>query len=114
MIGAHLGGINGVALAADGMLLVGCIVLYRYLRGVVDFSLARLVAWPLPALIIAGGTGLALEQFWLEGNTWATAAIICLMEYAGSGVVCVVGWNSFLPELWICLSARYVFHERLL
>jgi hypothetical protein len=33
------------------------------------------VAWPLPALIIAGGTGLALEQFWLEGNTWATAAI---------------------------------------
>lgn len=75
MIGAYLGGINGVALAADGMLLVGCVVLYRYLRGVVDFSLARLVAWPLSALIIAGGTGLALEQFWLEGSTWATAAI---------------------------------------
>jgi O-antigen/teichoic acid export membrane protein len=54
-------GINGVALAADGMLLVGAWRLYRALRSVVDFSLHGLVLWPLCALVLAWGGGIYVE-----------------------------------------------------
>lgn len=62
-LGAWLWGINGVALAADVMLLVGVLWLYRPLRRVVDFSANRLIVWPGVALAIAFGGGLVLEQF---------------------------------------------------
>ncbi len=61
--GAWLWGINGVALAADGMLLVGAGCLYRPLRQVVDFSLPRLVLWPTLALLVAWGGSLLVELF---------------------------------------------------
>ncbi len=69
VVGAWLWGINGVALAADGMLLVGVWHLYRPLREVVDFSLLRLVVWPGVALAVAWSAG-----FWVErsvtGSLW--------------------------------------------
>lgn len=61
ILGAWLWGINGVALAADGMLLVGVWRLYRPLRQVVDFSFVRLMVWPVLALAIAWGGGFLAE-----------------------------------------------------
>jgi O-antigen/teichoic acid export membrane protein len=61
ILGAHFGGIQGVALAADGMLLLGAWRLYRPLRRVVDFSLLRLMAWPLVALGLAWGAAVWWE-----------------------------------------------------
>ncbi len=61
-LGASLGGINGVALAADGMVLLGLGLLYRRLREVVDFSLWRLAGWPTVAFLIAAAVGLVVEQ----------------------------------------------------
>lgn len=101
--GAYIGGINGVALAADGMLLVGCIMLYHFLRGAIDFSLSRLVAWPVLALLIAGGSGLALEQSWLSAGTWATAAIKLLL-FSGLflGLILLAEWRDTLEGArWI-------------
>lgn len=72
-IGARLGGINGVALAADGMLAVGTWVLYRQLRDMVDFSLTKLSFWPLVAFIVAFGTGLWLEASTLLLAPWLVA-----------------------------------------
>jgi len=72
--GAQLWGINGVALAADGMLAVGCGVLYREIRKVVDFSLFRLGFWPLVALAIAWGVGLWMEANWQPTSLWSLAA----------------------------------------
>jgi O-antigen/teichoic acid export membrane protein len=46
IIGSWLWQQDGVALAADVMLLVGAICLVRPLRGVVDVSLRRLLVWP--------------------------------------------------------------------
>jgi O-antigen/teichoic acid export membrane protein len=74
VLGAYLGEINGVALAADAMLIVGCIVLYRYLRQVVDFSLRRLTLWPSVALIAGQAVGLLMESQWRFPVGWATAA----------------------------------------
>jgi len=61
IIGARLWGIEGVALAADGMLVVGVGLLFRRIREAVDFSLFRLGFWPLVGLITAWSGG-----FWLE------------------------------------------------
>ncbi|MGQ9493409.1 MAG: oligosaccharide flippase family protein [Anaerolineae bacterium] len=61
ILGAWLGGINGVALAADGMLLIGAFWLYRPLRQVVDFCFTRLVVWPTLALILAWSSGFLVE-----------------------------------------------------
>jgi hypothetical protein len=69
ILGAYRWGINGVALAADGMLLVGAWRYYRPLRQVVDFSLARLVAWPVVALAIAWGAGFGIEAL-MTGSAW--------------------------------------------
>lgn len=63
VLGAWLGGINGVALAADVMLFIGVLWLYRPLRLVVDFSLRRLALWPALALIVAWGGGFLVETF---------------------------------------------------
>jgi O-antigen/teichoic acid export membrane protein len=69
VLGAYLWGINGVALAADGMLLVGAWRYYRPLREVVDFSPARLVVWPGVALAVAWGAGFWVESY-ITGTPW--------------------------------------------
>lgn len=75
VLGAYLWGINGVALAADGMLLVGAWRYYRPLRQVVDFSLARLAAWPGLALTVAWGAG-----FWVENSITGTQWQVLLLK----------------------------------
>ena len=72
-VGAYLWGINGVALAADGMLTVGVWVLYRQIRNVVDFSLFRLAFWPLVALVMAWMAGLWVEEAWQPTDLWLLA-----------------------------------------
>lgn len=54
-----LWGINGVALAADGMLVLGVAVLYPTLKRLVDFSTLRLLFQPL----LVGGLALAAAWF---------------------------------------------------
>ncbi len=73
ILGAWLWRINGVALAADGMLLVGAWRLYHGSRQVVDFSLARLALWPTLAIGAAFGAGVWLEA-WLPGPPLAVLA----------------------------------------
>ncbi len=79
ILGAYAGGINGVALAANGMLIVGCIVLYQAIRQTINFSLVQLTAWPTLALLLAWGSGLVLEIAWLTTPTWGTALIKLLL-----------------------------------
>lgn len=62
ILGAATLGIEGVALAADAMMLVGCLLLLAPLRASVDFSAARLAWWPSVALVLALVAGLLAEQ----------------------------------------------------
>lgn len=53
VLGARWWGINGVALAADAMLVVGIVLLYRPTRREVTYSLWRMAGWPFVALVLA-------------------------------------------------------------
>jgi O-antigen/teichoic acid export membrane protein len=59
VLGAHWGGIEGVALATGGMLLVGLFLLHGMLREHVDYSFTRLFRWPALAAVL-GLLGAAL------------------------------------------------------
>lgn len=61
VISANLWGIEGVAIAADLMLLVGIVFILHSVRRFVDFSLRRLFAYPTLALVLGGVGG------WLAG-----------------------------------------------
>ena len=73
IVGALLWDINGVALAVDGMMLVGCVAIYPYLRRVADFSVWRLVVWPSIATLAALSVGLAVEWQGSELPVWQLA-----------------------------------------
>jgi O-antigen/teichoic acid export membrane protein len=74
ILGAHIAGINGVAIAADVMLLIGIGWLYNPLTKIIDISLWRLLGWPLLALVAALGTGIVIESA-LHVPLWQ---LICL------------------------------------
>lgn len=59
--GAYWAGINGVAVAANVMLLTGIAWSYRPVRAIVDVSFWHLVKWPVFALTVAFGCGLGIE-----------------------------------------------------
>ena len=90
ILGARLWQINGVALAADAMLAIGCIILCRYLRQVVDFSLLRLTFWPVLALTAASVGGWILESSQCLSNPWQMAAgklvLFCVLYAALLGI----------------------------
>lgn len=69
ILGAALGNINGVALAADGMLVVGIWRAYLPTRRLVDFSPFRLGGRPLIALAVSMAAGLSIEQVMI-GQAW--------------------------------------------
>ncbi len=61
VVGAWAGGIDGVALAADGMMALSALMLYRPLRETVDFSIWPLMGGAVGALLIASTPALVLE-----------------------------------------------------
>jgi O-antigen/teichoic acid export membrane protein len=69
ILGATFGDINGVALAADGMLVAGIWKAFSPLRRLVDFSPYRLAGRPFIALTIALAVGLWAEQV-MQGQIW--------------------------------------------
>ncbi len=102
ILGAWLWGINGVALAADGMLVVGALRLYRPLRQVVDFSFARLVIWPTLALAIAWGGGFLAEVF--AKGTLVQVLVLKLGIFAllFGGFLLVVEWSDLTAGIrWL-------------
>jgi hypothetical protein len=55
IFGAQLAGINGVAIAADGVLFVRACFLYRPLNEVIDLKVGHLIWWPVLALSSTNG-----------------------------------------------------------
>ncbi len=110
VISARWIGINGVALAADGMLLVGAWQLYRALRTVVDLSLAGLVLWPLCALALAWSAGVYLEStatltpgpaLALKLGVFVTGYLGILFATERADVIYGLRWMwGVLRELW--------------
>lgn len=66
----HLIGINGVALAADVMMLVGVSLLFWHLRKYVDISYRTLFGWPTIGLMIGIAMVLTLTSVWNTHSDW--------------------------------------------
>ena len=63
-------GIEGVALAADGMVFVGTIWIYRYTLQVVDYSMRKLWLWPAISMGLTAGVLIALNSVWVGLPVW--------------------------------------------
>lgn len=103
ILGAGLWGINGVALAADGMLLLGAFRLYRPLRQAVDFSFPRLIIWPSLAITLAW-TGGFIVEFFIEGPAIKVLALkMGIFSILFGGFLALVERNDLaigVRELW--------------
>ena len=108
LIGARVWKINGVALAADGMLVVGTWVLYRQLRGIVDFSPIKLALWPLIALAVALGAGVWLEASAVPWGPWLMAlGKLAVFTTVFLGVLGVAERGDYLRGLkWLWHRSR--------
>jgi O-antigen/teichoic acid export membrane protein len=78
IMGARQWSIDGVAVAADLMLLVGMISLFPQLRKWVDFSVRRMLGFPLLGLALGLAAGFLVEQRLAPASDWASMLIKAL------------------------------------
>lgn len=69
---------NGVALAADLMMLTGVVLLLRQSRYFVQFSMRRLAGWPTLALVLSVATGILPEWSVWFVTPWSSLVVKCL------------------------------------
>jgi O-antigen/teichoic acid export membrane protein len=75
IVGARAWGIDGVAVAADLMLLVGMVGLFPQLRKWVDFSARRMLGFPLLGLALGLAAGFLVEQRLAPSSDWISLLI---------------------------------------
>jgi O-antigen/teichoic acid export membrane protein len=100
-------GIAGVALAVDGMLVVGIAVLLWQARDYADYSLKRLFAAPCLALII--GLVLAVSVVMLPGvagSDWRAGFMKILAFSTTYGIILLLSDRHHLSEMLIWLNIR--------
>ena len=69
---AELNGIEGVAIAADIMIMVGIFFLFHHTGKFVDYSRYTLWGWPVVALLLSAGGGLMLTAVWQSLPLWGS------------------------------------------
>lgn len=109
IIGALLWDINGVAVAANLMLLVGAWRSYRPLRQTVDFSLSRLVIRPAIALALAWGIALTLEQIVIAVWWQLLGLKLGVFLLLFGGFLLRFEWNEYhrgIRLLWSIVQSR--------
>jgi len=85
LLGSLLG-IEGVAIAADVMLLIGIVLVFRRVRRFADFSLRRMFGYPVVALILGGAAGLLVAIVLASAKPWISLfgkATVAAMVYCG-------------------------------
>ncbi len=105
---AALWGIEGVALAADVMILAGALVLFRHTHQVVDYSSRALWGWPLLALAVTAGVTLLLNPLWAGMPLWvAFAGKLTFIPLLFGGLLwltereqLLTGWSMIRGMLW--------------
>lgn len=80
-------GIEGVALAADLMVVVGTVLFFRYTRQVVDYSSRQLWLWPLAATSATAVLILALNPLWQSLNLWLSLGLKMALITAVYGLI---------------------------
>jgi O-antigen/teichoic acid export membrane protein len=109
---AHLYGINGVALAADLMLVVGLSLLFRKAGQHVDFSPRRMFLVPILALGIGSTATLGFAAHVALPNDWVsllTKATVVTLVYLGLSLT--LEWREYsrnISLLWSHVLSRSV------
>jgi O-antigen/teichoic acid export membrane protein len=86
---AELKGIEGIAIAADIMIMVGTFFLSRHVRKFVDYSSYTLWGWPTVALLLSAGTELLLTTVWQSLPLWGSLV--------GKGIIIsTIYWGTLL------------------
>jgi O-antigen/teichoic acid export membrane protein len=78
---------EGVAVAANLMAIVGTVLLFRYTRPVVDYSPRLLWFWPLLATMVTAVLVLALNPLWQILNLWLSLALKMGLTTAVYGLI---------------------------
>jgi PST family polysaccharide transporter len=94
-------GIEGVALAADLMILIGAFLLFHYTKNVVDYSDRALWFWPAVGLVAVAAILLALGSFWnslplwgaLLGKATAATTLYILLLWSVERRQLLLGWR---------------------
>jgi O-antigen/teichoic acid export membrane protein len=98
IVSARLWGINGVALAADLMMLGGTVILLVYSHRLVSFSLPRLFCWPVAATVVSTAIGAVLITATQWMCPWVGLILKALAVSATYGLI-------------LYLAERHVIHE---
>jgi len=107
---SFVGGIEGVALATDLMILVGAVLLFRETYRVTEYSSRALWFWPLASMVVTGGVVFGLTSFWASLNLWAAFLLKLILIPMLYGLLLLLtereqlltGWNM----LWGMVRPR--------
>lgn len=99
VLGAYWGGIRGVALATDVMLLLGLGLLLYQSRRLVDVSFRKMLAGPLLALLFGVAVGLAIERLVSGVSLLASVLRVIGFTLGYSSLLIVFEWRDYLVQL---------------
>ena len=101
IVGAQWYGINGVAIAANIMIVIGAVLLFRNTYRVVDYSAEALWLWPITAMILITTVSLSLNSWFSTiPDIWALSIKITFIPTLFLGILLMtereqlqIGWN---------------------
>jgi O-antigen/teichoic acid export membrane protein len=97
--------IDGIAIAADVMLLLGIVLILRAVRHYVDFSPRRLFGWPLVSLVPAFGVSFYLERVWAFSSDWLSMLVKAgLFTFIYMGLLLLFERKDYLRNLQIVMN----------
>ncbi len=95
---AYLWGVQGIAVAANVMILCGVLALLGFSRRLLKFSLFGMLGWPLVALVVASVVGVSL----IYGIAWEGLWVAMIVKALGVSAAYV---------LVLCLAERHAMRE---
>jgi PST family polysaccharide transporter len=105
---AYIWGTNGVAMAANLMMLIGTAALLVTSRRLVNYSLSRMFKWPIIAATLSAAVGLGVMFMAPELSLWASLIILsvaimgsyCLCLYLAERDILFEYGSYFLKPMW--------------
>jgi O-antigen/teichoic acid export membrane protein len=109
IVSAHFFGIEGVAVAADIMVVLGASLIMHRMRIFVDFSLRRMFAVPLFAAVVAGISGIVVPHIWGLQAAWS---LLLVKGATASVVYLAISWLLERDEYLQAIRFVYQFVQR--
>jgi PST family polysaccharide transporter/lipopolysaccharide exporter len=97
---AHFFGIDGIAVAADLMLLLGLVIILPRVRQYVDFSVSRMMGFPLLGITLALPiTLLVRRQLQVQKAVWSLISKVSFATFIYGGVLLIFEQEQLLNAI---------------